>query len=452
MTTPPAAAPFNEPVRADPLGLALVIALTGVLIIRPEELYPPIEGLRLYYILIACALLYSAPALAQEFDGNCLTRQPILVLIFGLLAAVVLSQVTNFRFGGAFEEGQKFVKIVAYYLLLTVTLTSLPALRTFLTALVVFIVVQTTLALSQYHGYIDIESLRPFQQWEFDPDGETALLARLCGSGIYHDPNDLCLLLTAGMLICLDRALGRDGFHRLLWAALFGVLVYALTLTHSRGGLLAVAAGFAAYFTAKYGARRAIPILLLLIPVGLAVFAGRQTRLDLTSGDDTGQGRIQIWSDGFALIQSHPLFGIGAGQYAEECIFVAHNSFVHAYVELGLIGGGLFLAAFLLATGMLWTTRPCPSLHPEDTDELARLRPVILGLLVSYMAGMFSLSRNYIPPTYLTLALATVYLRLAAPGGIDSFRFDRRMLARLCAITVLGYAGLKLFIGAFVRF
>ena len=93
-----------------------------------------------------------------------------------------------------------------------------------------------------------------------------------------------------------------------------------------------------------------------------------------------------------------------------------------------------------------------PSLPPEEAGELARLRPVILGLLVSYMVGMYSLSRNDIPPTYLNLALATVYVRLAAPWGIDSFRFDRRMLTWLCGITVLGFVGLKLFIQAFVQF
>jgi hypothetical protein len=445
-------APTAGPARADPIGLALVIALNGVLIIRPEELYPPLDGLRLYYLLIVCALLYYAASINREFHGDGLVRHPLLALVLGLLAAVVLSQVAHLRLGEAFEAGQNFAKVAAYYLLLTVALTSLPALRVFLTSLVVFIAIQTTLALLQYHGYIDVEALRPFQQREYGPDGETSVIARLCGSGIYNDPNDLCLLLTAGMLICLDRALGRGGSGRVLWAGLFGSFVYALSLTHSRGGLLAVAAGLAAYFAGRYGARRTILILLLLAPVGLSVFAGRQTRFDLTDENDTSQHRVRIWSDGFELIPSQPLFGIGAGRYADQCGLVAHNSFVHAYVELGLVGGGLFLAAFLLAGRAVWTTRPCPSLPPDEADELARLRPVILGLLVSYMAGMYSLSRNYIPPTYLTLALATVYLRLAAPAGVEWFRLDRRMLVRLCWITVLGYVALKLFINTFARF
>ena len=363
-----------------------------------------------------------------------------------------MSQVTKFQLGVAFEEGQNVAKVTVYYMLLTVALASLPALRMFLTTLVVFIVVQTALALLQYSEYIEVEALRPIRQWELAPDGEVSILVRLCGSGIYHDPNDLCLLLTAGMLICLDRALGRGGPFRLLWLTLFGSFGYALTLTQSRGGLLAVAVGLAAYFAGKYGARRAIPILLLSAVAGLVMFAGRQTRFDLSDGADTSQQRIRLWSDGFATIPDNPLFGIGAGQYEDEFGLVAHNSFVHAYVELGLVGGGLFLTAFLLAALAVWATRPCPSLPPEEAAELARLRPVIFGLIVSYMAGMYSLSRNYIPPTYLNLALATVYVRLAAPWGVDWFRFDRRMLARLCWITVLGFVGLKLFIQAFVRF
>ena len=67
MTTDPTYAPYEEPARAAPVGLALVIALNGVLIIRPEDLYPPIDGLRLYYILTVCALLYYAPKAFDDF-------------------------------------------------------------------------------------------------------------------------------------------------------------------------------------------------------------------------------------------------------------------------------------------------------------------------------------------------------------------------------------------------
>src|SRR5690349_12420934 len=129
MTHQPSYAPSDEAARGNALGLALVIALNGVLVIRPEELYPPIDGLRLYYILIVCALLYYGPAITRGFGGNVLARHPLLVLVLGLLAAVVMSQLANGQIGLALQEGQNFAKVTAYYLLLTAALVSLPALR-----------------------------------------------------------------------------------------------------------------------------------------------------------------------------------------------------------------------------------------------------------------------------------------------------------------------------------
>src|SRR5687767_6194594 len=123
----------DEPPRG--IGLALVIALNGVLIIRPEELFPLLDGLHLYHILTVCALLYYAPVITQEFSRNHLARRPFLVFVLGLLAAVVLSQVTNFQFEKAFQQGQEFVKFVAYFLLVTIALSSVAALRSFLNAL-----------------------------------------------------------------------------------------------------------------------------------------------------------------------------------------------------------------------------------------------------------------------------------------------------------------------------
>ena len=253
------------------------------------------------------------------------------------------------------------------------------------------------------------------------------------------------------MLICLDRVFGGRGIARLAWAGLFGSFGYALTLTQSRGGLLAAAAGFAAYFAGRYGAKRAALILLVLAPVGLAVFAGRQTRIDLDNTNDTSQHRVRIWSDGFELIPSHPLFGIGASRYAEQCgLWPTTHSSTPMWNSVCLVGVCSWRHSCSRPERCGWRGRA--SLPPKDADELAQFQPVIFGLLVSYMVGMFSLSRNYIPTTYLNLALATVYVRLAAPDGLDWLRIDRRMLVRLCGITVLGYVAMKLFIGAFVQF
>ena len=50
-----------------------------------------------------------------------------------------------------------------------------------------------------------------------------------------------------------------------------------------------------------------------------------------------------------------PVFGIGKNRFGEEAGQVAHNSFVHAFTELGPLGGMVFLGAFYLAMRALWT-------------------------------------------------------------------------------------------------
>jgi hypothetical protein len=427
--------------------------LTGFLIIRPEELYPETGGLRLYlYVILGCLIRYSSPIL-RELSWNRLSRNPLLFLLLGLLVAVVMSHVSNLRFGQGLSQGLEFAKLVAYFLVVVAAVTTRTRLRWFLAAFLVFTAVQTTLGIAQYYHYIDVAALKQCEQREYNGEDEVVdSYLRLCGCGIYNDPNDLCLLLTAGILVCLNGLLSRGKARRVGWAIPLATFGFALALTKSRGGLLAAAAGLSAYFLTRYGWKRGGAILLLAAPLVFVVFAGRQTRVDLSSSEDTSQGRIQLWSDGLSLLPSNPVFGIGSGEYAENVGLVAHNSYVHSFVELGLFGGSLFLSAFVLALQAVRTTRPAPYLPAHEVKELTGLRQVVIGILASYMMGIYSLSRVYIPPTYLTLAFAVIYLRLAAPRGLRWFVVDGRMIRRVLLIGGAGFAFLKLFVTVFVRF
>ena len=91
-----------------------------------------------------------------------------------------------------------------------------------------------------------------------------------------------------------------------------------------------------------------MPAGLLLVPAVLLAFGGRQADINL-SGNDTAQDRLRLWAEGMSLLPGSPIFGIGVGEY-EECIgLVAHNSYVHSFVEMGLLGGTFFAGAVFLA-------------------------------------------------------------------------------------------------------
>src|SRR5205085_12241411 len=134
-----------------------------------------------------------------------------------------------------------------------------------------------------------------------------------------------------------------------------------------------------------------------------ALSAGRQT--DISTSEGTAQLRIQFWSQGFSAMQGAPLFGIGSNRYNDVTSGhqEAHNSFVHAYVDLGLLGGALFAGAFYFA---LWLPGRLNRLRAGPPDrELQRARPYLLAVLAGYAAGLLSSSRVYTPTTYVLLGL-----------------------------------------------
>jgi len=78
----------------------------------------------------------------------------------------------------------------------------------------------------------------------------------------------------------------------------------------------------------------------------------------------------------------------------------AHNSFLHSFVELGAFGGRCFWARFRFHSVRSAAWRQ----HDEAHEDLARFRPYLMAILAGQAAGMMSLSRAYVVPTYLVSA------------------------------------------------
>ena len=280
------------------MNFALLVLLTAILFLRPEELIPEIAGLRLYLVAISAALLVSIPQVIRQLDPSELRWNPITGCVLGVLAAGVASHSAHGQFGLASEFATEFGKVVLFYLLAVGVLDTRERLEAYLGWLVVLILGVTTLALLQHHGAIAIEALRPVEQFDLDRDsGELTVITRLRGSGIFNDPNDLCLILGVGIVCALYQAIrAESGILRLAWLAPVAVFLYALALTYSRGGLLGIGAAVSAFAILRYGWRRGAFALVVLVPLAAAFFAGRQTDLDVSAG--TGQERIHLWAEG----------------------------------------------------------------------------------------------------------------------------------------------------------
>jgi hypothetical protein len=164
--------------------------------------------------------------------------------------------------------------------------------------------------------------------------------------GVLQDPNELSL--AGGVGLPLAFALGahrKKTLSRAAVAALVLMLVLLCAImTGSRGGQLVVLSVLGAYGLKRFGAKG-----LLLGPVvaaPLLLLGGR-------SGEEASSStleRLDCWASALTIWRSHPLIGVGLGQFTEYNYMTAHNSYLLALAELGVPGMLLFSVILYLST------------------------------------------------------------------------------------------------------
>ena len=435
---------------ANGLGFALFIVVNATLFVRPAEIIPELIGWPIYLVLILTCLAISLPQVLRQLTGRSLRARPITACVLGLQVMVVLSLVANLDLAAAGESGFEFFKVVLYYLLLVGLVTSPARIRQFIFWFAAFSVILTLVAVLQFHGAITLPNLKVLTDRSFDQGrGVEIIYRRLQSTGVFNDPNDLCLVLVVGILLSVY-AIGerRLGAGRFLWLGPLLLFGYALALTRSRGGFLAFLAGLLVYFRARFGVARTALLSALLLPGLFALFAGRQT--EIAVGENTGQTRIQLWSEALMDFRSNPLCGVGVDKFKITAGHVVHNSFLQSFTEMGFPGGVLFLGAFGFA---LWSLHRLGGRGRTILDpELRRLHPVMTAVVAAYGMGMVALSVGYIVPTYTVLGLAGVYVQAAATNPpLAPVRFGGRFLARAAAASVLFLACVYVFVRIFIR-
>jgi O-antigen ligase len=432
----------------DALGYGLFILLNAALFVRPAEIVPSLEGWQIYEVLILACLAVAFPSVLEQLRARSLVSQAITACVLGVAAAAVLSHLTHLAFGAALQAGAEAGKQLVYYFLLVGVVNTPERLRSFLAWLVGLIVVLTVLSLLQYHKVIDVPALSSTAEGQGQVDeetGEQVVLDRMCGAGIFQNPNDLSRILVAGLTVCLAGLVDGGRRVRVLVLPLLGLFGYALFLTYSRGGFLSLLAGVLVFCVARFGKWKTAGLALVLLPVLFLLFEGRQT--DITVSGGTGQDRVQLWSEGLAAFRENPVFGIGMNEYfGLTGGLAAHNSFVQCYTELGFVGGACFVGAFALA---FWAPYRLGSARlPTPDPGLTLVRPCVLALIGAYIVGMLSSTRSYSVPTYLLLGLSAAYCRLASAHLPEPFvRLNGRLVARLAGLGVV----VLIAIHAFVR-
>ncbi len=426
------------------MNFVLFLLLNAVLLLRPDDLFPELAGLRLYLLVIVPCVMLSLPQLMRLLTLDSLRQRPVAVCVLLFFASTIISFVAHGRIGEAFFEfGPEFAKVVLYYFLLIAVVDTPERFRTFVATLVVLISGLSAIALAQHYEITNFPSIAPCMQGMIDPEtGATYFIRRLVSGGVFHDPNDLCLILGLGILGCIYcSTTNQSGLVvSVVWLLPIPLFVFALTETHSKGGLLGVLAGGSTYLYSRYGGPKALPLAVAGSLVAVLAIGGRQGDI---SGGGTAHQRLMFWAAGMTAIFSQPHFiptGLGIGWFEAETGHVAHNSFISAYVELGVFGGGAFLGAFYLSARIL--DRIGRGVTAPPWVELAR--HFALASIVGCAVGCYSLTRNFVIPTFLVLGLTSVLLDQAAPTLPERFRVNSKWLQWAALFGICGLVLAKL--------
>ena len=453
----------------------LFLLANAALYIRPAELIPALGDVQVYLYLIVASILVAIRQIHNQVTFRTLVQQPINLCVLGVTLATATSHLSVGYIGGAATSFSMMIKVCFYYLTLVAIINTPERLRGFLLNCVVCSVFMIGYCVLDYHKFVedwsgrsDLWEIRNLENSlpdsepkqlrhvpendEYTASGDTQWYFRLCGLGIFHDPNDMAQLIVMTGILCLffmgDPKLSGIRF---LWIPALGLCGYAMYLTHSRGGLLAGGVATMAWLATRYGGKVAASIGALGA-LALPLAMGRQGNIDLSGG--TGQQRIQLWADGLNQLKtSRFFFGIGEGMYADVAGLVAHNSYVHAYVELGFLGGTFFLGCFFIPAYSLYSL--IRNKRPIEDDELRRMMPYLAGMMAGWCMSMMSLSRCYMPTTYMICGTMAVFTNLVGfhrrqPGPLQ--QLDQPLVQRLGLASVALLGAFFVFVRVFARF
>jgi putative inorganic carbon (hco3(-)) transporter len=219
---------------------------------------------------------------------------------------------------------------------------------------------------------------------------------------------------------------------RAVAAAVAVPLLLSFYYTSSRGGLLGLATGIAVYCWRRFGTRLGAGIAAAVIVLLIAVAPSR-IGMVIHLDEVSAQGRLHAWSAGLSMLKTHVLTGVGWNRYAQYYGRPAHNSYLHAFAELGMLGGLCFVA---LVYAYFWGLGRGRRRGRPALPLISNLTDALYSVGAAFFVGAFFLSQQYSVMTFTVVALGAVYLSIATEPKSAAIRFRRREWLAMAAIAI----------------
>ena len=225
--------------------------------------------------------------------------------------------------------------------------------------------------------------------------GTASVAGRVRFRGNLEDPNELSLTVAIGFPF----AVAFYGMKKTIVRALLVIVSFLLVgscvfYSQSRGGQLVLMAVLATMFIKRFGWKiggivggiAAVPMLVL------ATMTGRSE----SEAEGSALERIECLQIGLELVKRFPLLGVGKGQFGEYHFLTAHNSYVLAAAETGLIGFAVWSCVIYLGVKIpLSAMGALKGKEGRNYDEARHLTTALLASMIGLVLGSYFLSFSF---------------------------------------------------------
>lgn len=371
---------------------------------RPEDFIPLLGYVPM--AKISGVLAFLALIVGVLAQGKLRIPVAIKFLVALLFQMVLTIPFAIWRGGAADAVFNKFSKAVVTAILVSMLVVSLRQLRQLLwiqTSAVAVVSVAAVLLRHEYDG-----RLEGF------------------GNGFLQNSNDLALNIAIAVPVCIAFILHARGLKKAIWIIAMILMLVAVVMTYSRGGLLAliICGGVSLYEYGIKGKRRymlGIAALVALIGLGIvAVSSKYRARVEsIVAGNIEGshdknsrEARLELLKKSIVLSLEHPLFGVGPGNFkvVDSGWMVAHNTYTELSSEAGMLALIFFLLALRAAFKNVAEAKRSER-YQSDPDYRLFTQALFAGMTALVVGGCFgSLEYNLYPFVMIgyTCALASL--------------------------------------------
>ncbi len=221
--------------------------------------------------------------------------------------------------------------------------------------------------------------------------------------GTGYGPNEFAIMILPFIAVTFYMALTeKSKALRVILIGVTFIILFALFSTVSRGGIIGLG-GMLLISTFK-AKRKILAIILVCITVALFLYMmpeAMHERFEKTQISETGQGigvgdidsttrRFNLSVAAWRMFLTHPLFGVGVGNYyyenrnyAQVSPGRAHNMYLEMMAELGIVGIVLFLGI------IFYTFRSLSKIIKSQSEISGYARGFYIGLVGFLVAGIF---------------------------------------------------------------